>query len=163
MQSHRPNTLIIRQNQHGCLHVAYFVIATIGLSIGIALAIRDGGASISLTRNVATHRTGTWVPMPYVIPVTLFLASPFFVLPAYGIAVSRRAKITMNSVGIIETDSKGKEILRAKWEEVVEVSQNKGTKVNIVTVRGVARIDKRHRRFAAAMAMVKEHTGKALS
>ena len=69
----------------------------------------------------------------------------------------------MTEVGIIETDSTGKEILRAKWEEVVEVSQNKGTKVNIVTVRGVARIDKRHRRFAAAMAMVKEHTGKALS
>ncbi len=161
MQGHRPDTLIIRQNQHGCLHVTYFVIATIGLSIGIALAIRDGGASISLTRNVATHRTGTWVPMPYVIPVALFLASPFFVFPAYGIAVSRRAKISMNSVGIIETDSKGKEILRAKWDEVTEISRNRGTNIDLTTTRGVVRIDSRHRLFAEALAMLKEHTGKA--
>jgi hypothetical protein len=160
MPNRHPETLVIRHNRHGCLQTAYFVIAALGLGIGIAMAIRDGGADMSFGNHPASRRSRTWVPMPYTIPVALVLASPFFALPAWGVARERRAKITFNSIGIVETDSKGSEILRAKWDEVTEISRNRGTKIEVKTTRGVVRIDNRHRRFAEAMALLKEHCGK---
>lgn len=163
MQSHQPQTVTIRPYQHAWQAATYLVISVLGLATGIFFTLRDGGARMSIGRTRPDHNQAMWVPMPYAIPIALAVALPIIALLVYAVVISLRIRITMTEVGIIETDSTGKEILRAKWEEVVEVSQNKGTKVNIVTVRGVARIDKRHRRFASAMAMVKEHTGKALS
>ncbi len=165
MQSHRSPKLIIRPYQLAWHLAIYSGIVALCIGFGIAVLISEGGAKVSPqpSRHHFHHSQGIWVPMPYAIPVAICAALPFISLFVYAAFVALRARTTMTETGIIVTNSSGKESLRAKWEDVVEVSLKLDPIVEIVTTRGAVKIDSRHRRFAAAMAMVREHTGKSLT
>jgi hypothetical protein len=139
------------------LGLLFLVGPIVGAVIEIPHIIAEGGGYVQ--RGLHATSRSTWMPTDVIIPYGICASLLFMALGVYCLLSAVNAKVFTDADGLRQVDWRGREVFRARWDQIAALSEDTKGNTVVSAPGGTARIDNNLPDIVVLLAEIKERTG----